>query len=118
MAYKWKPSASQRRAFAEKMQDPAKAAAYAARKSAKANKRRAGSAFNYEKAGGKYIPTQAQHNEAFRALTEDNLSPAQEEACNLVMSAFALNENVHHDHIHIVNEIMRERMRKQSYEQI
>lgn len=110
MAYKWKPSASQRRAFAEKMQDPAEATAYTARKLAKANKRRAGSAFDYKKAGGQYIPTRAQHNEAFRALTEDTLSPTQEEACNLVMSAFALNEKVHHDHIHIVNEIIRQRM--------
>jgi len=28
MAYKWKPSASQRRAFAERMKDPAEQAAY------------------------------------------------------------------------------------------
>lgn len=46
MSYKWRPSKSQARAFAERMKDPAEAAAYNDRKATKAAKRRAGSSFN------------------------------------------------------------------------
>lgn len=51
MGYKWKPSASQRRAFAEKMSSPEERAGYYENKEAKAQKRRASSQFDYNSAG-------------------------------------------------------------------
>ena len=109
MSYKWKPSASQRRAFAERMKDPAEQAAYEARKIEKANKRRAGSRFDYETAGGWYVPTRSQHDFCF-----DNMhlfvNPEEVDAANMVMSGFVCNEKVHHDFIHIVNEKMRSKI--------
>jgi len=106
MAYKWKPSASQRKAFAEKMKDPEEAAAYAERKDAKAKKRRSGSNFGYESAGGMYVPTREQHD---FCLANGHLAvtPEQEGAFNLVMFGYSCKEKVHHDHIHIVNELRR-----------
>ena len=106
MAYRWKPSASQRRAFAEKMKDPGEQAAYYQRKNTKEEKRRSTSDFDYEKAGGNYVPTRAQydfcmnHYELFETSKE-------KDAANFVISAFSLNEKVHHDYIHIVNEKIR-----------
>lgn len=107
MAYRWKPSASQRRAFAEKMKDPAEQAAYNDRKAGKAANRRAGSRYDYNIAGGNYIPTREQYNFAMAAIIEMTLSPEQENACSMVISAFNCNEPTHHDNIHIVNEMRR-----------
>lgn len=106
MAYKWKPSKSQRRAFAERMQDPEEQAAYDARKEQKAQKRRESSQFDYKTAGGSYVPTQeqfwfcAEHSEMFETMEEQT-------ACNMVMSGYTCNDKVDHDYIHIVNEKRR-----------
>jgi len=106
MAYKWKPSAAQRRAFAEKMQIPEEAAAYEQRKTDKANKRRSTSQFDYEKAGGSYVPTKEQHDfcinhyELFASVNE-------QAAANDVMYGYSCSEKVHHDSIHVVNEKRR-----------
>lgn len=104
---KWRPNASQRRAFSERMKDPGEKAAYEARKEARAEKRRAGSKFDYEKAGGQYVPTEHQYERAMSFLT-DSITDEQREACNIVVSGYACQEKVHHDYIHIVNELIRE----------
>jgi hypothetical protein len=106
MAYKWRPSASQRREFAERMKDPVEKAAYEARKEEKAAKRRAGSRFDYESAGGSYVPTQGQyefcntHPELFVGIEKGC-------ACASVIMAYLNQNKVHHDYIHIVNEVWR-----------
>lgn len=105
--YRWKPSASQRKAFAEKMKDEGERQAYEQRKADKAAKKRAGSKFDYSTAGGNYKPTEFQNKAAFKFLSKGNLTMEQQEACNMVISAYSLNEPVHHDYIHIVNEMSR-----------
>ena len=91
MGYKWKPSKSQRRAFAERMSDPAEAAAYEQRKEEKAEKRRQGSQFDYQSAGENYVPTRAQHDFCF-----DNYhlfeTSQEKDAANFVMSGYSCNE--------------------------
>lgn len=105
-AYKWKPSATQRRAFAQRMQDPSEQAAYEKRKQDKADKRRAGSKFDYGTAGGYYVPTKAQYDFATNNM---HLAKTIEEksAFNDVIYGYGANEKVHHDSIHVVNEKMR-----------
>lgn len=106
MSYKWKPSASQRREFAERMQDPREQAAYEQRKKNKADKRRSGSKFDYHSAGGNYVPTREQYNFCSRNI---HLFGSQEQlnAANMVMFGYLCNDAVDHDNIHIVNEIRR-----------
>jgi hypothetical protein len=107
MAYKWKPSKTQRREFAIRMQDPEEKVVYEARKEEKAKKRRAESQFDYESAGGYYIPTKHQHDQAHSMLFSAEVSPEQEEACYMVISGYVLKEKVFHDYIHVVNEFAR-----------
>lgn len=102
MGYKWKPSASQRREFAAKMSDPIERAAYYENKEAKAAKKRAGSQFDYNSAGGNYIPTQAQYNAAVEAI-----GTGIDNDCNRVIYGYTCQEKVHHDHIHVINEYLR-----------
>ena len=107
MGYKWKPSASQRREFAEKMKnDSSFSEDYSARQSAKADKRRATSKFDYASAGGNYVPTKAQHDFCIENM---DLFVTEEEknACNDVMFGYSTNEKIRHDNIHIVNEKIR-----------
>ena len=59
-------------------------------------------------AGGYYVPTKEQHDAAFKCFDELKLTPQQEEACNRVISGYSLNEKIHYDNIHIVNELKRE----------
>ena len=106
MSYKWRPNASQRRAFAERMKDPEERAAYQERKEARAQKRRAGSQFDYNTAGGEYAPTEAQYNAAMQMMGEE-VTQEQREAANMVILAFSISEKAHHDFIHIVNEWRR-----------
>lgn len=106
MSYKWKPSKTQRRAFAERMNDPAEKAAYYERKESKAVNRRKSSAFDYQSAGGQYIPTKIQYD--FCMVNNHLFSePAQQEACNMVIYGYNCGEKVHHDFIHIVNTMIR-----------
>ena len=106
MAYKWKPSASQKREFANNMKDPQFAADYYAKKEVKANKRRSTSNFDYEKAGGNYVPTENQYKFALNHCS-DVITDEQKNACNIVIYGYNCNEAVHHDSIHIVNELIR-----------
>lgn len=104
MAYKWKPNASQRKAFAQRMQNPEEKAAYEQSKRDKAEKRRSSSQFEYETAGGNYKPTQHQYLTAMKMLKNDNLSMEQSTAASVVIFGYSCNDKVHHDYIHIVNE--------------
>ncbi len=107
MAYNWKPSKSARREFAEKMNNDTEFAnAYNAKKEAKAEKRRSLSKFDYQSAGGNYIPTKQQHD---FCLSNFHLfvTPEQQNAANIVMYGYLYQEKISHDNIHIVNELMR-----------
>lgn len=106
MSYKWKLSQAQRQAFKEKMQNPAEQAAYEQRKRDKADKRRAGSKFNYDTAGGQYVPTKQQHDFCW-ANPHLAITSEQRDAFNMVMSGYSCQMKVSHDYIHIVNEIRR-----------
>lgn len=101
--YKWKPSAAQKKEFAQRMQNPVEREAYEKRKQDKIIKRRSTSKFDYDSAGGYYIPTKNQYD-----FTINNLhlfkTSEEEDAANQVMAAYVNNEKVHHDCIHIVNE--------------
>ena len=107
MAYKWKPSKTARREFAQKMSnDQQFASDYYERKKLKADKRRAQSSFDYETAGGSFIPTKEQHD---FCLFNVNLFvlPEEKAAANDVMFGYSCREKVSHDSIHIVNEKRR-----------
>jgi len=105
-AYRWRPSASQRREFALRMQDPEQRAAYEKAKEEKAAKRRASSKFDYNSAGGYYIPTEVQYSFAMKHMKLFN-TPEEKDAANQVIYGYINKEKIHHDYIHIVNEKMR-----------
>jgi len=109
MKYKWHPSKSQKREFAQNMQDPQFANDYYKRKEQKAENRRSQSKFDYDSAGGNYVPTKEQANQAYNFLISKELTSEQIEACNMVFSAYSSNEKCNHDFIHIVNELIREK---------
>ncbi|HRR53248.1 MAG TPA: hypothetical protein P5301_07285 [Bacteroidales bacterium] len=108
MGYKWKPSKAQRREFAIRMaNDEEYRNAYYKRKEEREAKRRESSKFDYKTAGGEYIPTKAQYNAAFQFLYNNDLSEEESDACNMVVNGYICNMKVHHDFIHIVNELIR-----------
>lgn len=105
---KWRPSRAQKRAFAEKMKNEEFARAYNERKMSRDEKKRGGSAFDYETAGGWYFVTEMQSHAAAEFLRNRNdLFPAEKAACEFVLMAYSCREKCHHDHIHIVNELKR-----------
>ena len=108
MAYKFRPSAAQRKEFAIRMAtDAAYAQAYNERKAAKADKRRASSKFDYATAGGNYVPTQRQNDAAALLIDDATCTPEQRSACLKVINGYNFKSAVHHDSIHIVNEFIR-----------
>lgn len=114
---RWKPSKAQAREFAQRMQnDPEYAAAYNARKAAREEKRRASSQFNYNSAGGFYVPTRHQYEAAMQllngGLTVAATTSDEEDACNQVIYGYTCREKVHHDMIHIVNDLYRTHERR------
>jgi len=106
MSYKWKPSAAKKREFAERMSNPEEQAAYEARKRSRIEAKQATSKFSYGSAGGNYVPTQAQHNFCLSNWPA-NTTPEQEDARNQVLYGYSCQEKIHHDYIHIVNELIR-----------
>ncbi|MFV0536814.1 MAG: hypothetical protein ACK5M3_05500 [Dysgonomonas sp.] len=106
MAHKWKPSKAQKREFANNMKDPDYAAAYYSRKEEKAAKKREESQFDYNTAGGNYVPTKYQHDFCFNNI-HLFVTYKEKNAANDVMFGYSCNEKVHHDSIHIVNEVIR-----------
>lgn len=107
MAFKYKPSATERKDFAEKMaNDPQFKADYLARKEAKEDKKRSTSRFNYKGAGGYYLPTKEQYNAA-SWLRKNSTNTDQLVAAEAVVNCYLLEQPVHHDAIHIINEYIR-----------
>lgn len=105
MSYKWRPSASQRRAFAEKMNnDEDFASSYNERK--KAKKEKFYESIDKRGTGSAFVPTKAQHDYCIFNRSK-NTTPEHDEACNMVASKFACNEKCDHYYIHIVNELIR-----------
>ena len=103
MAYKWKPSASQKREFAEKMQNEEFANKYYERQQKNDIKRQASSRYSYATAGGYYVPTEEQVKSAHTFLMNFELTSEESTACTVVVSG----NKTHHDYIHIVNELRR-----------
>jgi hypothetical protein len=98
MGYKWRPNASQRKAFAEKMKDPDEQKAYQERKY-----------FNHSYEGFKdknFIPTKEQHDFCFNHM-ELFTTIEEQSAMNEIMSSYVCQEKVNHQYIHIVNEKRR-----------
>ncbi len=106
MAYRWKPSNQQKREFAERMKDPEQKAAYEQSKKERADKKRSTSAFSYNSAGGEYIPTKSQHDYAVFDRSQ-NTTPEHDQACDMVAMGYSCSMKIHHDYIHIVNELIR-----------
>jgi len=106
MAYKWRPSKTEKKEFAEKMQNSEFASAYNQRKEDKKANKRASSKFDYETAGGNYVATQKQHDFCLKNM---NLFETNDEqnAANQVVFSFTCKEKTKHDYIHIVNEKIR-----------
>lgn len=104
---KWKPSKSAKREFAIKMQNDLEFAIdYNNRKQIKNDKRKASSQFDYESAGGNYIPTKYQSDFCFNN-PELFITLHEQEAKNNILYGYSCQEKVHHDYIHIVNEKIR-----------
>jgi ATP-dependent helicase YprA (DUF1998 family) len=98
MSYKWKPNASQRRAFAEKMQDPQEKEDYEERKRAKKN---------YDNWKDKdFVPTKEQNDFVMqnRSLF---VAPEEEDAANQIVYGYGCKEKIPHKYIHIINEKRR-----------
>jgi len=106
MSYKWKPSKSARREFAQNMKDPEFERAYYDRKEQAAKKRRSTSNFDYQTAGGNYVPTKIQYDFCMDHL-KLFVSPEEKTAMNEVIYGYGCVEKIHHDNIHIVNEKIR-----------
>jgi hypothetical protein len=103
---KWKPTKAQKDAFIARMNNPMEKAAYEERKTQKAEKRRADSKYDYDSAGGYYKATETQYKAAC-SLILDAETESQKEACNMVIMAYNCGEKCHHDHIHVINEHIR-----------
>ena len=103
MAYKWKPSASQRKAFAEKMKDPEEKSAYEENKRNKNTYSDNPLSFKHKS----FIPTNLQYNEAMKFLGMVGLTYKQQDACNQITSTYVCQDKCHHDYIHIINALSR-----------
>jgi hypothetical protein len=101
MAYKWKPNASQRKAFAQKMQDPEERASYQERKAYKNS---------YEGFKDRdFIPTEHQYDFAMITLQcGKEMTNEQEDACRQVVYGYGCKEKIPHSLIHIVQEMRRD----------
>lgn len=107
MNYKWKPSKTARQEFAKKINtDIDFANVYNERRLAKSNKRRSASNFDYESAGGEYVPTKEQYDFCFYHL-DLFIIIEERTACNAVIFGYSCNEKIDHDFIHIINEKRR-----------
>jgi len=103
--YRWKPNKQQREEFKKRMQDPNEQAEYLQRKKDREQKRRDSSKFDYQSAGGNYVPTETQYEFCMRNSGKG--TDEQQDAMNILISGFLSDEKVPHDYIHIVNEMIR-----------
>ncbi len=69
-------------------------------------KKRKSSKFSYNKAGGSFVPTEAQYDFCMR-LNKSGLTKEQHQAINKVIFGYRCREDVHHDYIHTLNELIR-----------
>lgn len=97
--YKWKPNASQRKEFIEKMKDPKEQAAYSERKYAKIHYNLND---NRSFANKSFIPTENQYCTAINMLN-NKLTPEEFDAANQVSSGYICQDKIHHGYIHIIN---------------
>jgi len=107
MSRQWYPSRGERKAFAIRMrEDKEIREAYQERKAKRAAKRIASSAYDYPSAGGEFVPTKQQG--LFATFDRRGTrSQEDEEAMEIVGSAWSTSTKCHHDYIHRVNECMR-----------
>jgi hypothetical protein len=99
MSYKWKPNASQRAAFCEKMKNEDEKLAYLKRKESKKL---------YANWKDKdFVPTKFQYEYALKLKSNENISETVNNACNQIMYGFSCNEKINHFFIHIINSIER-----------
>lgn len=97
--YRFKPNATQRREFAERMKDPEEQAAYLERKHAK-NSYNINDSRSF--AHKSFVPTKIQYDIAINMI-EQELTKEQFNAAQQVSSAYICQDKVHHDYIHIIN---------------
>jgi len=103
--FKWKPNASQRRAFAERMQDSDEQSAYYSRQLAKKNKFY--DSFYHPGSGVECIASKSAHD--FCIFDRRGIdTPELEDAANQVVFSFSCNEKIDHYYIHIINSIIRQ----------
>lgn len=107
MSYKWKPNKEQKKQFALNMQDATFANKYYSKKEAKREKNRSLSVFDYPTAGGKYIPTESQHDTAMKLIKLNGIPVNLIAAANQVIHGYICQEKINHDYIHIINEYQR-----------
>ena len=106
MSYKWKPSKTQKKEFAIKMQNPLEKEVYEKNKKDKIIKKQSTSKFDYESRGGEYIPTENQHD--FALFNRKGVeTKEQKEACEMIITGYNCQIKIPHDYIHIVNELRR-----------
>lgn len=99
MNRKWRPNATQRAAFRERMQDPVEQMVYDERKSEKAN---------YENWSQKsFIPTKEQYEFCMRNMYNLFATGLEKQAAESVIYGYNCMEKVAHDDIHVVNELRR-----------
>lgn len=103
MKYRWKPSASQKRAFAERMKDLEEQRMYEEKKRAKNTYSGDPRSFKHKS----FVPTENQYKVSWKMLNDDRCTKEQENSCNMIIYGYICQEKVHHDHIHIVNELTR-----------
>jgi hypothetical protein len=89
------------------MQDPVEQAAYNERKCERADRRRAGSSFEYHSAGGNYVPTVNQNALAFASINHPSVTNDVQDAAQQLIGAYSAGVTCHHDIIHVVNEFGR-----------
>ena len=90
-------------------QREARAEAQFQKKFAQDEARRAKSAFNYPTAGGHYVPTERQFKATAIMLWDQNCidDPLVFMSAQTVNLGYLTSIKVHHDHIHRVNEFIR-----------
>jgi|GEM_PF-6456590 len=109
MAYRWKPNASQRRAFSEKMQDPQEKEACENRKASKRGFE------NFDKED--FVPSKDQRDYAVKNIHKFDLKNQTEEskinyeAFDQVMQAYDFGHKVPHKLIHIVQTFRRDELK-------
>ena len=105
MSYRWKPNATQRKAFAQKMLDPVEQQAYTDRKEKRDRRSREYRQLAQERHGETFIPTIRQYHFCFDSPDLFNTAEEQEAMCE-VLYGYTCKEEIAQCHLDIVNEMM------------